>query len=102
MIVCPSSKCGSPNRADLPHCWLSWPAESLFKALYAPPPQADGGYLAAAAVVLGIVASAGGAALPGVPAALGGLRWGALVHHWLTLVAAWDSSRVYLACAGRF
>lgn len=107
MIVCPSSKCGSSNVADLPHYWLSLPAESPLKARYAPPPEDGGGALAVvAAIVLGIVALVSGAVLPGVLATLGGLGWGALVYHRSTVAqakrAAWDSSQVCLACTGRF
>lgn len=107
MIVCPSSKCGSPNVADLPHFWMSLPAESPLKARYAPPEEAEGGVLAAvAAVVLGIVALTSGAVLLGVLAVLGGLGWGALVYHRGSVAAAqraaWDSSRVCLACTGMF
>jgi len=108
MIVCPSSKCGSPNVADLPHYWRSLPSDSVLKAKYAPPPTAaSGGYLAAlGAVAVGIVVVAGGSVLLGLLITAGGLGWGAIVHKATAYAerqrAAWESSRVCLACTGRF
>lgn len=107
MIVCPSSKCGSPNVADLPHYWQSLPTESPLKAKYAPPAKVDSGYwVALAAVVAGIAFMASGSILVGLLVAVGGLGWGALVHHRVTeaeaQLAAWNSSRVCLACTGTF
>lgn len=107
MIACPSSACGSPNVADLPHYWRSLPAESPLKAKYAPPAAAEGGYwVALAAVVLGIVAAASGTVLAGLLAIAGGIGWGSLVHRRVTAaetaLADWNSSRVCLACTGTF
>lgn len=106
VIVCPSSKCGSPNVADLPHYWQSLPAESPLKGRYAPPAKFEGSYWAAlAAVVVGIVIVASGSLL-GLLVVAGGVGWGALVHHRLAeaeaQLAAWTSSRVCLACTGTF
>lgn len=107
MIICPSSKCGSPNVADLPHYWQSLPSESPLKARYAPPDAAEGGYwVALAAITLGLVALISGAVLPGLLAIVGGVGWGAIVHHRVTAAEAqladWNSSRVCLACTGTF
>ena len=107
MIVCPSSKCGSPNVADLPHYWQSLPAESPLKARYAPPAKVDGSYwVALAAVVMGVAFMASGSVGVGLLVAVGGLVWGAVVHRAVTTaeaqLAAWNSSRVCLACTGTF
>ena len=107
MIVCPSSKCGSPNVADLPHYWKSLPSESPLKAKYAPPAKVEGGYLAAlAAIVLGVVAAVSGAVMPGLLVVAGGVGWGLLVHRRMSeaeaRLAAWNTSRVCLACTGTF
>lgn len=107
MIVCPSSKCGSPNVADLPHYWRSLPSDSALKAKYAPPAAARGGFLGAlGALVVGVVVAAGGAVLLGLLVAAGGLGWGVIVYKVTAYVeaqrAAWESSRVCLACTGRF
>lgn len=104
---CPSEKCGSVNVEHLPHYWQSLPAESPLKARYAPPAKADGGYLVAlAAVALGIAVVVSGAVLAGLLVAVGSLAWGALVHQRVTAaeaaLAAWESSRVCLACTGTF
>jgi hypothetical protein len=106
VIVCPSSKCGSPNVADLPHYWQSLPAESPLKGRYAPPPKIEASYWAAlAAVAVGIVIVVSGSLL-GLLVVAGGVGWGALVHHQLAeaeaRLAAWNSSRVCLACTGTF
>lgn len=107
MIVCPSQKCGSPNVADLPHYWRSLPSDSVLKAKYAPPATARGGVPAAlGATVLGIVVAAGGAVLLGLVIAAGGLGWGAVVYKATAYAqerrVVWESSRVCLACTGRF
>lgn len=107
MIVCPSSKCGSPNVADLPHYWQSLPAESPLKARYAPPAVVEGRYLAVlGAVLLGIAAMVSGAILAGLLVAAGGLAWGAFVHRGVTEAQAkrdsWETSHVCLACTGTF
>ena len=107
MIVCPSSKCGSPNVADLPHYWKSLPSESPLKAKYAPPAGPVGGYgVAVAAVALGIVALLSGTVIPGLLVAAGGVGWGALVYRRVAAAEAkladWNSSRVCLACTGTF
>jgi hypothetical protein len=107
MIVCPSSKCGSPNVADLPHYWASLPSESPLKAQYAPPEAAQASYWAAlAAVVVGVLVAVGGGVLVGLLIAAGGLLWGVVVYKVveasLAERAAWESSRVCLACTGRF
>lgn len=107
MIVCPSSKCGSSNVADLPHWWQSLPSESPLKAQYAPPAAAEGRYLPAlGAVALGIVALISGAVLAGLLVAAGGLVWGAFMHRGVAAAQAqladWNSSRICLACTGTF
>ncbi|MFI5991636.1 hypothetical protein ACIBAC_07220 [Streptomyces sp. NPDC051362] len=107
MIVCPSPKCGSPNVADLPHYWRSLPSDSDLKAKYAPPAAARGGLLGAlGALVFGIVVAVGGAVLLGLVIAAGGLGWGAVVYKATTYAeerrTTWESSRVCLACTGRF
>lgn len=107
MIVCPSSQCGSPNVADLPHYWKSLPSESPLKAKYAPPTAVEGGYwVALAAVVLGVVALLSGAGMPGLLVIAGGIGWGLLVHRRVTAAEAaladWNTSRVCLACTGTF
>ncbi|MEU5496140.1 hypothetical protein [Streptomyces griseofuscus] len=106
MIVCPSSKCGSPNVADLPHFWHSLPAESPLKARYAPPETAGGNYwIAVAAVGAGIALLVSGSLL-GLLVAAAGVGWGVLVHRRAAGAAEdladWESSRVCLACTGTF
>lgn len=106
MIACPSPKCGSPNVADLPHYWQSLPTESPLKSQYAPPASASGGYgVAAVAVLVGIAMVVSGS-LFGLLVAAGGLAWGAVVQRTVAAAdarrAAWESSRVCLACTGMF
>lgn len=107
MIVCPSSKCGSPNVADLPHYWKSLPSESPLKAMYSPPEVPGVNYWGAlAAVAVGILAALSGAVLAGLLAAAGGLAWGAFIRRGAEAAEArladWNSSRVCLACTGKF
>ena len=107
MLVCPSPKCGSPNVADLPHYWQSLPSDSPLKAKYAPPPTVEGNYwIALAAVALGIVSVVSGSVLAGLLVAAAGLGWGAVVHRRVgdadASLADWNSSRVCLACTGKF
>ncbi|MFE9812060.1 hypothetical protein [Streptomyces sp. NPDC005548] len=66
-----------------------------------------GGLLGAlGALVLGVVVAAGGAVLLGLVIATGGLGWGAVVYKATAYTqeqrATWESSRVCLACTGRF
>jgi hypothetical protein len=76
------------------------------KARYAPPAAADASYGAAlAAVAVGIAIVLSGSLL-GLLVVAGGLVWGAVVHRMIADAearrAAWDSSRVCLACTGTF
>ncbi|MFF8574028.1 hypothetical protein ACQPXT_01420 [Streptomyces sp. CA-100214] len=107
MIACPSSKCSSPNVADLPHYWRSLPSDSPLKAEYAPPARPKVSYWAAlAAVAVGIVVITEGGILIGLLIAAGGVGWGALAFkavQWAEAQhAVWSTSHVCLACTGRF
>lgn len=107
MIACPSSKCASPNVADLPHYWQSLPSDSPLKKKYAPPDAPRVSYWAAVvAVVIGVVSATGGAVLLGLLLVAGGVGWGALVFKATQYAdaqrARWEVSHVCLACTGTF
>lgn len=104
-MQCP--KCSSPNIEQLAHYWQALPAESSLRARYAPPDKVPSQALVAlVAVVAGIAIAATGTVLIGLLVAVGGLVFGAVnraaVQRYELAMAEWSSSKLCLACTGRF
>jgi hypothetical protein len=85
---------------------MSLPKESPLRGRYAPPEAVEMSYwVALAAVALGIAVVVSGSP-SGLLFVAAGVIWGAVVHRRLAQAeaqrAAWETSRVCLACEGVF